>query len=117
MISVTTAQNKFDYFLLEDLDPNEPCDLLFVRVSLLANEFTKCNVKCAPYPNPFKFIKFKLKERKLKLCPHARTQWFVERKAHTCTKSERKTLLELLANKCNIKIEEIPQIYKEYYSK
>lgn len=117
MIGVTTAQNRCDYFLFADLDPNEPYDLLFVRISLLANNFTKCYVKCAPYPNPFKFIRFKLKEPKLKLCLHARTRWFVERKVHTCTKSERVELIEFLAKKCNIHPEEILQIYKEYYSK
>lgn len=117
MIGVTTAQNRCDYFLFEDLDPNEPYDLLFVRVSLLANNFTKCNVKCAPYPNPFKFIRFKLKEKNLKLCFHARTRWFVTRRVHTCTKNERVELIELLAEKCDIHPEEIEQIYKEYYNK
>lgn len=117
MICIASAQSKYDYFLLNDLDAKEPYDLLFTRLSILSGDLTKSHVYCEPYPNPFKFIPFKFKERKLKICPHETTKKFINKTVHVCGKDERAELIETVAKDCNINPEDIQTIYKEYYTR
>lgn len=113
MIGIKTAQDKYKYFFLQDLNPKDSYDLFFIRASLIVSHFTKCNIRYAPHPNLFTFIRLKIKEPELKICLHKSLM----RQAHICTKAERKELIDFLIEKCEITSEDIPLIYKEYYSK
>ena len=41
LIYAVTAQKKFRYIVLDNLDPNEPYDLFFFKINLFANTFVK----------------------------------------------------------------------------
>lgn len=116
MFSILNAQGKFKYFVLTELNHKEPYDLLFFAVSHRANQFNGCELFCYP-KNFIKFLLFKRKERAARyISRDAKAALHMER-THICNSRERVELIEELALKNNIHIEEIPQIYKEYYSR
>jgi hypothetical protein len=117
MLCITSAQRKYRFFLLQDLDAKSPYDLLFTHVALLCTKFSKNFLYCEPYPNLFKFICFKFKEPRLQICPHSKTKWLATVTVHNCNKTEREELIKAVANDCNINLDDIQTIYKEYYSK
>lgn len=117
LICIITAQRQYDYFILGDLDPNNIEDLFFFRICTLAANFVK---KCKIYgyvPTLWKYWKFRYKERALRTVPYEVMALFGTDKAHICSKEERAQLIKEIAEKNEVKLEEIPQLYKEYYSR
>ena len=98
-----------------DFDPNNPYDKLFYRLSEFANTFI---ADCKLYVNTkniFLFIKFKFHERKARYC--SKYQKILNKSiTHLCSSEERINLLDEIAKKCNMKPDEIQQLYDEYYS-
>ena len=120
IISLISAQDRYNLFLLDDLDPKSYYDLLFTHVAILANNFIeKCELYTEPYPRLFKYLRFKLKEPLIHRLPHDRIRWFVDYtyRYHICKSEERQALINELTDRRNITCEEIELIYKEYYAK
>ena len=117
LICTSTAQKRFKYFILSDLDPNEPYDLFFFKMSLFSNTFIRSCKLYGYFTNIFKFLKFKYKERKVHKAPWKVMLSTPNDYTHICSKEERVELIEEIAKKHDIHPEEIPMIYKEYYTK
>lgn len=111
------AQSKFEYFLLSELDSNDIYDLLYVKIALIARDLTKCWLYADPHEKLFKYLKFKLKAKKLQRLPHHDQQDISNFKVHVCDHEERMELLKSVAESSEISLDEIPKIYKEYYTK
>lgn len=117
LIYAVTAQKKFRYIVLDNLDPNEPYDLFFFKINLFANTFVKGCKLYGCFLNIFKYFKFKCKEQKVCKVP-AKIIFFAPNDfTHICSREERVQLIEEVAKKYNIHPEDIATIYKEYYSK
>lgn len=117
LICIITAQRKYKYFILGDLDPNNFYDLLFFRLSTLAAGFVKTCTIYGYVSNLFKYWKFRYKERALRMIPYEVMTQFGTDNVHICSKEERAQLIEEIAKNNNFNLEEIPQLYKEYYSR
>ena len=114
--SLICGEDKFKYFILTELDYKNYYDLLFFAVAFRANQFTNCKLYCYP-KNFFKFLQFKWFERAARYIRRdAKAALYLSR-THICNKRERAELIETLALKNNIELEEISQIYKEYYGR
>ena len=117
LICITTAQKKYNHFILADLKPKEPYDLFFFRLSFIANTFVK---KCKIYgyvDGFFNYFLFKMKEHQLRKIPYEVMFRMPSDDIHICSREERIMLIEEIAKKHNVKPEDIATIYKEYYSR
>ena len=113
----SSALSKYKYFIMTDVRPNEIYDFLFFKTLTYANQITKSSAIYGDSDNIFRFIRFKLKEHKIKWF-----SYFVARKidvtsTHVCSFTERVQLIEELIKEHHIEPEEITLLYKEYYSK
>lgn len=113
----SSALSKYKYFLLTDLRPNEVYDFLFFKTLTYANQITKSSKIYGTSKNIFKFIKFKLKEHKIKYFSIFIATKLDTKNTHICDFKERVQLIEELAEQHNIIPEDLSLLYKEYYSK
>lgn len=116
MLCHIAAQNRYKYFMIMDIDPKDVYDLLFHRIAIYANQFTKCKVYTSPY-HFFKFLLFKLKERQAHY-PFLNARRYINSSyTHLCSHAERIKLIEEVAEQNNFNLEDLPLLYKEYYSR
>ena len=126
LICIVTAQRKYKYFVVGKLDPNNPQDLLFFRLTTIAATFVKtCTVYgYVPGLKRTHGVKFTaLHQIKLSDAPFGQAvpyevmELFGTNDVHVCTATERTQLIEKVAEQCEMDINDIPTLYKEYYSR
>ena len=118
MICLCSAQEKFQYFVIDDVDSHDPYDLLFHRASMLVNQVStnKCIV-CCNAKNIFKYLRFKWKERTAHFVPIKARRRKLMPTVHYCSRAERAYIMDKVAEACGMNPAEISKIYQEYYSK
>ena len=117
MLCISSAESKYKYFVIDEIDSKDISDLFFFRLAYIANTFVKsCHIYCFSR-RFFGFIKFKLKEKRARSVPMHVINMMPSKEVHICSKSERLELLEDVLGRYGLKLDDIKDIYEEYYTK
>lgn len=117
ILCVASAEEKYKYFIIDNVDGNDIYDLFFFRIAYISSTFAKnCNVYCFSR-KLFGFIKFKFKEQKARSIPMRVINLMPNKNIHICSKTERTDLLEEVAARYDLALEDIKDIYREYYAR
>ena len=115
IVCQTTAQRQYKYFMVMDTRPHDVYDLLFYKAAIYANYFTDCKLYCYPR-NFFRFLKFKWLEHQAHYPTFKARRYVNNSCTHLCTYAERAQLIEELAKKNDMNLEDLKALYKEYYN-
>ena len=117
MVNIVEKQKNCEYFILGDLDPKDPYDLFFFRLSHLTTSLVKSCTVYGYISGIIKRIIFKIKEPSLRMVPFHVLEQMPSNRIIVINKTERKQLIETIGEQHEVRPEEIELIYKEYYAK